>query len=70
MVAELKATLSQFNKGIKSVTIEEGNICVYVGSGRTALSVKLDLLRSGAFKSVNIVANAKAGKGFIVNGVI
>ena len=70
IATELKATLSKFNKGIKDVTIEYGIVCVHVGSERTAFNVKLDLLRSRAFRSVNIIPNAKAGKGFLVNGII
>jgi hypothetical protein len=65
---EIKSTLSQFNKGIKNVTIEDGIVCVNVASQKTAFSVQLDLLRSRAFRSVKVVANAAAGKGFIVFG--
>lgn len=69
IAAELKDMMSKFNKGIKSVTIEGGIICVQVSSARAAYGVKLDLLRSGGFRSVTTTTNEHTGKGFIVHAV-
>lgn len=65
---EMKLTLQQFNKGVKSVVLEQGVFCVYVSSARAAYGVTLDLLRSRAFRSVTKTENC-AGKGFIVHAI-
>lgn len=65
---ELKTLLKKFNKGVKSVTIDQGMACVYVSSMRSAHGVTLDLLRSRAFQSVQKTEN-KVDGGFIVHAI-
>lgn len=54
---ELLATLKRFNRGVRSVTIECGNIIVRVASVKAAKGVAVDMLRSRSCKSVTMHAN-------------
>lgn len=53
LCAELKALLSKFNRGVKSVDVNaDGAIEVTVTTRNSAISVTMDLLRSRGFSSV------------------
>ncbi len=65
---ELKTLLKKFNKGVKSVSIDQGMVCVYVSSRRAVHGVTLDLLLSGGFRSVARTENKMDG-GFIVHAI-
>ena len=63
---EFFETFKKFNKGVRSVKVSDGFVSVFC-SARAALGVKIDMLRSGAFRSVAVTTS---DAGTIVHGCV